>query len=55
MVVVQTKTDDGEIATSEERDCGRFWTVDEIKGQLGKDVYTTNFENEFEQYILKTL
>ena len=55
LVFVHTTTYDGEIAPSEELDGGRFWTVDEIKGQLGNDVFTPNFENEFEQYILKTL
>ena len=55
LVFVHTTTYDGEIMPSEELDGGRFWTIDEIKEQLGKEVFTPNFENEFEQYILKTL
>ena len=27
---------------------GRFWHVDEIKANVGRDVFTPNFENEFE-------
>jgi len=26
---------------------GRFWTKDEIVGNLGKDIFTPNFENEY--------
>ncbi len=26
---------------------GRFWSIDEIKSQIGKSVFTTNFEGEF--------
>ena len=26
---------------------GKFWTIAEIKNQLGKNVFTPNFENEF--------
>lgn len=34
---------------------GRFWTIDEIKSALGKDVFTPNFEQEFINIILPTL
>lgn len=37
---------DGPVCPSEELDGGRFWTPDEIRQHLGKDVFTPNFENE---------
>ncbi|KAA6326397.1 Isopentenyl-diphosphate Delta-isomerase [termite gut metagenome] len=40
---------DGEITPSNELDGGRFWTVEEIKAHWGKNVFTPNFENEFEK------
>ena len=38
---------DGTIAPSEELDGGRFWSLEEIKNNLGKGVFTPNFESEF--------
>lgn len=32
---------------SDELDGGRFWTLDEIRANLGKDIFTPNFEQEF--------
>lgn len=32
----------------EEVDEGKFWSIDEINNNLGKDVFTPNFEKEFE-------
>jgi isopentenyldiphosphate isomerase len=32
----------------DEIDEGRFWTVDEIRPNLGKGIFTPNFEREFE-------
>lgn len=32
---------------SEELDGGRFWTIDEIENNLGKDIFTPNFESEY--------
>ncbi|KAA6327917.1 Nudix hydrolase [termite gut metagenome] len=40
---------DGEITPSNELDGGRFWTIEEIKAHLGKEIFTPNFENEFEK------
>ncbi len=40
---------DGNIVPSEELDGGRFWTLDEIRRQLGKGILTPNFENEFKR------
>ena len=37
---------DGEISPSEELDGGRFWKLSEIKENLGKGVFTPNFESE---------
>lgn len=38
---------DGEIHPSDELDGGRFWSLDEIRLNLGKGVFTPNFESEF--------
>lgn len=32
---------------SEELDGGRFWTIAEIESNLGKDIFTPNFESEY--------
>ncbi len=37
----------GDLHPSEELDGGRFWSVDEIKGNIGKQVFTPNFESEY--------
>ncbi|MBP5172593.1 MAG: NUDIX domain-containing protein [Bacteroidales bacterium] len=29
---------------------GRYWTIEEIEANIGKDVFTPEFENEFAQY-----
>lgn len=38
---------DGTIVPSDELDGGRFWTVSEIKANIGKNIFTPNFEQEF--------
>ncbi|GHT31339.1 NTP pyrophosphohydrolase [Bacteroidia bacterium] len=39
---------DGEIRPdASELDGGRFWTLDEIRANIGKAVFTPNFEEEF--------
>lgn len=39
---------DGELHPDpQELEEGRFWSIDEIKSQIGKSVFTTNFEGEF--------
>ena len=43
---------DGEIKPSEELDCGRFWTKEEILANIGKGVFTPNFENEYQRVFL---
>lgn len=51
LVFVHKTVYDGEIRPSDELDGGRFWTVDEIREQLGKGVFTPNFEGEIEQVL----
>lgn len=38
---------DGIIMPSEELDGGRFWSLDEIKENIGKGIFTPSFENEY--------
>ena len=40
---------DGEIKPSEELDGGRFWPLKEIRTNMGKGVFTPNFESEFKK------
>ena len=40
---------DGEITPSEELDGGRFWPLEEIRANIGKDIFTPNFESEFQR------
>ncbi len=40
-------TIDEEVIPSEELDGGRFWTIEDIIKNIGKDIFTPNFENEF--------
>ena len=43
---------DGPVCLSDELDGGRFWTPDEIRQQLGKGVFTPNFESELRRVAL---
>ena len=47
LVYVYCAVYDGAVAPSDELDGGRFWTLDEIKSAMGKEVLTPNFEMEF--------
>ena len=40
---------DGPVTPSDELDGGRFWPLQEIRDNLGKGVFTPNFESEFEK------
>ena len=40
---------DGEIKPSEELDGGRFWPLEDIQSNMGKGVFTPNFESEFKK------
>lgn len=41
-------TDDHPMINREEIDDGRFWLLKDIEKNLGKDLFTPNFEHEFE-------
>jgi hypothetical protein len=56
LVYVHKTTYDGEVKPSEsELAGGRFWSIDEIKENIGKGVFTPNFEDEFTSKILPLL
>ena len=40
---------DGEVKPSEELDGGRFWSIKEVREQIGKGIFTPNFESEFQR------
>ncbi len=46
-------TYDGEIIPSTETDGGRFWSMQEISDNMGKGVFTPNFESEFKKLFGK--
>lgn len=46
LVFVYKTIYDGEIQPSNELDGGRFWSIEEIKENLGKSIFTPNFEGE---------
>lgn len=39
---------------SDELDGGRFWTIEEIIQSVGKDIFTPNFEQEFQRLFTLT-
>lgn len=51
LVFVHKTVYDGDIHPSDELDGGRFWSIDEIRENLGKGVFTPNFEEEIEKVI----
>ena len=51
LVFVHKTVYDGEIHPSDELDGGRFWSPDEIKANIGKGVFTPNFEGEIGKVI----
>ena len=51
LVFVHKTTYDGEICPSDELDGGRFWTIAELKENMGKGVFTPNFEGEIRKVI----
>jgi isopentenyldiphosphate isomerase len=52
LVYVNTATYDGEVHPSiSELDGGRFWTRKEIEENMGKDVFTPNFESEYRRFF----
>ena len=53
LVYVHRTTYDGPVTPSaEELDGGPFWTLDEIREAIGKEVLTPNFESEFQKFFL---
>ena len=44
-------TNEVPLINKNEIDMGRFWTQQEIKESIGKNVFTPNFENEFEMFL----
>ena len=47
LVFVHKTIYDGQIQPSDELDGGRFWTLEEVKDNIGKEVFTPNFEKEY--------
>ena len=37
---------------AEELECGRFWSIEEIRKSLGKNIFTPNFEQEFQRLFV---
>lgn len=53
LVYVHRCVYDGEVKPSQdELDGGRFWTKEEILDNMGKEVFTPNFENEYKKYFM---
>ena len=53
LVYVHRTTYDGEIHPSlDELDGGRFWSMQEIHDAIGKNVFTPNFEMEFQRFFM---
>lgn len=53
LVFVYKTTYSGEISPNqEELDGGRFWSIEEIRQNLGKEVFTPNFEGEIRKVNL---
>ncbi len=48
-----TISDELPVINKEEIDDGRFWSLKEIRENLGKDVFTPNFEYEFKMMFSK--
>lgn len=52
LVYVNRTTYDGPVCPSnEELNGGRFWTLEEIRAAIGKQILTPNFESEFLRYF----
>lgn len=52
LVFVHKTVYEEEIHPSDELDGGRFWKIEEIKENLGKGIFTPNFEEELKKYLL---
>jgi isopentenyldiphosphate isomerase len=47
----KTITDKVPLINNDEIEEGKYWSLEEIKENIGKSVFTPNFENEFEKVI----
>jgi ADP-ribose pyrophosphatase YjhB (NUDIX family) len=47
LVHVYRATYDGDICPTAELDGGRFWMIADVEANIGKGVFTPNFESEF--------
>lgn len=53
LVYVNATIYDGEVSPStSELDGGRFWTKEEITANIGKGIFTPNFESEYKKYFI---
>ncbi|MCM1079374.1 MAG: NUDIX domain-containing protein [Bacteroidales bacterium] len=53
LVYVNTAVSDTKVCPDKaELDGGRFWTKEEIIHNLGKEIFTPNFETEYKRYFL---
>jgi isopentenyldiphosphate isomerase len=41
------------IINLEEIEDGRYWSIDEIRNSIGKNIFTPNFEHEFRIHVVK--
>ena len=48
-----TTSDKIPVINTDEIEEGRFWSIDEIRAKLGKNIFTPNFEYEFARLITK--
>lgn len=53
LVFVHKTVYDGPILPSAELDGGRFWSREEIVSNIGSDVFTPNFEQEYRRVFLE--
>ena len=51
LIHVFRTTYDGDIRPTAELDGGRFWTLDEIREAIGREVLTLNFESEIKRIL----
>ena len=49
LVFAYKTTYDGNISPSDELDGGRFFSLEEIRSKIGTEMFTPNFENEFQK------
>ena len=49
LVFVHKAIYDGIVTPSEELAGGRFWSIEEIRSQIGQNIFTPNFESEFQK------